>query len=229
MDGTPEMHEFVMSIAEEWSIATRRSVEFAFGEFPEAEIRISFSTEYLWSYVGTDALFVPRDKATLCLGAVATATDYRNLRAAILHEFGHALGLIHTPRYMTSHRHTGEPAHLGKGFNGYFMAALKGHFRNEIEANNVRDLVMAQSFRCTSDDFTIGGGCVMEDNVPSGYASNRWGEDTSVYRPWETEIPEKEKEFVRTFFKHDTDYNPFGLLKSKPESPVCANEKIQSS
>jgi hypothetical protein len=229
MDGTPEIQEAVSSITEEWGIASARFIHFAFGDFPEAEIRISFSTKYLWSYVGTDALFVPPDKPTLCLGAIATVPEYTTIRAAVLHEFGHALGLIHTPRYLTSHAQTGEHERLGKGFNDYFAAALTGHFRNGIHANNVRDLVMKQSFRSTRVDLTQGGNSIMRHDVPSGYTFDRIGDDTSVYGGV-SRISEKDAELLLEQYKWDLHKNnPFNLRTSKPEMPVGPNGEIRSS
>lgn len=40
-----------------------------------------------WSYIGTDALHLPKESASMNLGFVDAAT--------VMHEFGHALGLIH--------------------------------------------------------------------------------------------------------------------------------------
>jgi hypothetical protein len=215
MDGTPDIQEAVSSLAEEWVSATSQSIHFAFGDFPEAEIRISFSTEYLWSYVGTDALFVPPDKPTLCLGAIAVETDYETIRKAVLHEFGHVLGLIHTPQYP----YAGEPAHLGKGFNDYFMAAVKGHFRSEIHQNNVRDLVRKQSFRVTRYDLVDDPQAIMRAHVPSGYASNRNGNDTFV-DVWlmSSTISQNEEKLLRARYLDGSLRSdiPFGLLTSEP-------------
>ena len=52
-----------------------------------ADVRISFkSNEGTWSYVGTDVLVVPQDQPTMNID--------RMDKAAILHHFGIALGLI---------------------------------------------------------------------------------------------------------------------------------------
>ena len=53
----------------------------------DAEIRVTFSqSEGSWSYIGTDALAVSQVSATVNISKIN--------RRTLLHEFGHALGLI---------------------------------------------------------------------------------------------------------------------------------------
>lgn len=53
-----------------------------------SDIRISFTPGLgSWSYVGTDALFIPKNQPTLNLGWDSKST--------IRHELGHAIGLLH--------------------------------------------------------------------------------------------------------------------------------------
>ena len=53
-----------------------------------SDIRIGFNNnDGAWSYVGTDCLGIPSTELTMNLGFID--------RATVLHEFGHALGLIH--------------------------------------------------------------------------------------------------------------------------------------
>lgn len=61
-----------------------------------AEIRISFKPdEGSWSYVGTDALGVPFDQPTLNYGLLTYVENEDEGMQSALHEFGHALGLVH--------------------------------------------------------------------------------------------------------------------------------------
>ena len=54
----------------------------------DSDIRIGYdSREGAWSYVGTDCAEIPLNELTMNLGFIDKAT--------VLHEFGHALGLIH--------------------------------------------------------------------------------------------------------------------------------------
>lgn len=60
-----------------------------------AEIRVTFLGEGAWSYIGADALAVPVDQPTMCLGWLRDETPRSEIRRTTLHETGHALGLIH--------------------------------------------------------------------------------------------------------------------------------------
>jgi len=64
-------------------------IEFKKVDSPNgSDIRIGFnSDDGAWSYIGTDCLDIPLREFTMNLGFIDTAT--------VLHEFGHALGLIH--------------------------------------------------------------------------------------------------------------------------------------
>lgn len=71
------------------------NLDFEFVE-DEAEIRISFEEEGSWSYIGTDCLNISdQNKPTMNFGWFDDNTpDYEFCRTT-LHEFGHAIGLIH--------------------------------------------------------------------------------------------------------------------------------------
>jgi len=85
LDGTAAKQSLVKRVVPEW--AKYANVSFAFVSGRSGDIRISFAQEGAWSYIGTDALGIPRNQPTMNFGFIDEAT--------ILHEFGHALGCIH--------------------------------------------------------------------------------------------------------------------------------------
>ena len=95
MDGVPEVRAKVARVAKQWS--QYANITFLFGDDPNAEIRISFKDSGSWSALGTDALveeMFPKNEQTMNFGWLTRASadhDY----GVVLHEFGHALGLIH--------------------------------------------------------------------------------------------------------------------------------------
>jgi hypothetical protein len=73
------------------------NVKFVFDNAPDAPIRISFTPGPSWSLVGTQALdsALHENEPTMNFGWLTPATLTDEVRRVVLHEFGHALGLIH--------------------------------------------------------------------------------------------------------------------------------------
>ena len=93
MDGDPAVQQKVEAVAHEWSQFA--NIKFVFGDDPDAEIRISFQFAGSWSYIGVDALLIPKDQPTMNYGWFTPHTSDLEYHRVVLHEFGHALGCIH--------------------------------------------------------------------------------------------------------------------------------------
>ena len=94
LDGSEVMRSRVRKYASEWS--TVANIQFLFVEKGESDLRVSFTHGLgTWSVIGTDASSVPQYKQTINFGWFRALTTEREYRATILHEFGHALGLLH--------------------------------------------------------------------------------------------------------------------------------------
>lgn len=61
----------------------------------QSKIRVGYDAPGSWSYIGTDALGVPTSQATINFGWLSESLPERDYKQVVLHEFGHALGLIH--------------------------------------------------------------------------------------------------------------------------------------
>jgi hypothetical protein len=95
LGGDPRLHSRVARLASQWMQYAQ--IRFVFDNAPDAQIRIAFERGASWSYLGTDALdptFGP-DDPTMNFGWFTPATANDELQRVVLHEFGHALGLIH--------------------------------------------------------------------------------------------------------------------------------------
>lgn len=85
LDGDPKAHEEVKAIASEWT--KYANIRFEFIRSGNADVRVRFNkSNGTWSHLGTDALAIPQDQATMNLGFLD--------RRSVLLEFGHVLGLI---------------------------------------------------------------------------------------------------------------------------------------
>lgn len=101
MEGEPALQRRVADIAQLWPDQTGADFSFEFwiddGNTPaDAEIRITFTPGIgSFAQLGKFALGVPRAERTMNLGWMTMELDEARAHAVVLHEFGHALGLVH--------------------------------------------------------------------------------------------------------------------------------------
>lgn len=93
LDGDPTLRRRVELHAQTWTTNANIALKFVDGRV--ADIRITFAGSGSWSWVGTDALDVPVEDATMNFGWLTHESSEAELRQVVLHEFGHALGAIH--------------------------------------------------------------------------------------------------------------------------------------
>lgn len=99
--GSPKLRATVAETASEWAPGT--SLVLNFGRAPEyrscsrgsSDIRIGFDKTGSWAYPGRLALNVDPTLPTMNLVLDDAVPDVATARRTILHEFGHALGLLH--------------------------------------------------------------------------------------------------------------------------------------
>lgn len=96
----PELEELrakVAAVAGEWTGLGMANLAFQFVTSPMAgEVRISFQRKGSWSYVGNSCLRIQnRYEPTMNFGTLTLLSREEEIRRVVLHEFGHALGMIH--------------------------------------------------------------------------------------------------------------------------------------
>lgn len=95
MDGTPAQQALVRKFAEGWIEPGLANLKFSWGPVNVADIRISFAYAGSWSVIGTSCKNVPKGQPTMNFGWLTDDVTDAEAQRVILHEFGHALGLIH--------------------------------------------------------------------------------------------------------------------------------------
>jgi Matrixin len=96
LDGHPIVQTKIEYYASLWS--QYANITFVFATDPDAEIRISFKGQGSWSAIGTDALvaeYYPYNSPTMNYGWLTPDSSEKDYSSVVLHEFGHALGMIH--------------------------------------------------------------------------------------------------------------------------------------
>jgi hypothetical protein len=96
LEGDEALRKRVRDVALRWVAPGMANLQLVFTDGPSADIRISFKEgDGSWSTVGTTCKQVPKSDATMNFGWIDANSDEEELRSVVLHEFGHALGLIH--------------------------------------------------------------------------------------------------------------------------------------
>lgn len=131
----------VLSIASEWS--NYCSIQFQLAnDMKEADLRISFDEKTgSWSYIGTDAKNVPRNEATMNFGWLNLDVDPKEYKRVVLHEFGHALGLIHEHQSPAIKFEWNKEYiyHVFRINYGWDKEKVNKNIINEFEATNIRN------------------------------------------------------------------------------------------
>lgn len=94
MDDPHGMKARVLQVANEWRTNGGGNVNFIESSVADADIRVSFRGSGYWSYLGTQARNFPKAEQTMNLQFWRTIPT-SEFRRVTLHEFGHALGLLH--------------------------------------------------------------------------------------------------------------------------------------
>ncbi|MCS7474884.1 M12 family metallopeptidase [Myroides odoratimimus] len=92
--GTPYVRSKVKQYAQEWS--NYANITFNFVETGTPQIRVTFTQGAgSYSYLGTQALSIPSNEETMNFGWFDDSTSDAEFSRTVIHEFGHALGMIH--------------------------------------------------------------------------------------------------------------------------------------
>jgi len=95
LSGSTTLQDRVVNAANMW--LQFANLAFDFRDTGSATIRIDFMEgKGSWSYIGTDALsFTDQATPTMNYGWLNDETPDEEVRRVVLHEFGHAIGMIH--------------------------------------------------------------------------------------------------------------------------------------
>lgn len=101
LEGDGKLRERVMAAARLWISEGGANVTLAFlthasADPKTADVRVAFAAgRGSWSMLGTECRGVARDKPTMNFGWIDGDSSDDDVISVVLHEFGHALGLIH--------------------------------------------------------------------------------------------------------------------------------------
>jgi len=96
LDGDPGVQDKVKKVAQRWTAPGMANLSLGFRDDNNTDIRISFQFSGSWSVIGTTCRTITdKTQPTMNFGWLTPASDDVEVRRVVLHEFGHAMGLIH--------------------------------------------------------------------------------------------------------------------------------------
>lgn len=146
-----------MKYARQWT--EHANISFEVVRTGDAEIRVTFSEQTVFSYVGTASRELSQEKATMSLRIRPNSLE-QNYARAVLHGFGHALGLKHVHQVTPS----GIPWNL-EALYSYYEKTLNWS-PGQVKLN-VLNLLAADSGISSPD-----GNSVMLYSIPKDLTSN---------------------------------------------------------
>jgi serralysin len=185
LDDDGKIADEVIKVASEWTPYCGIKIKKTFNRV-DSDIRISFRTDGWWSYIGSYALQIPKNDATLSLDSLFLYGHENRIRNVILHEFGHALGLIH------EHQHPGMsiPWIKSKLFDYYkenYGVDSSWVIKEVIDKYN-----SATGIYCTPDPLSI-----MIYAIPPGVT-----EDDKFVIDWPAYLSKLDKDNIKKIYTH---------------------------
>lgn len=182
LGGSKFLRDQVRHYAQFWS--NYGNIQFVFVESAPSDIRVSFNPNGTsWSYIGNGAKNVDESDPTMNFGWFDENTAEVKFRRTILHEFGHALGLIH--------EHQSPAAGISWNKQAVYQY-YKEHFewnKNVVNDNIIQKYAERRTQRTTYDPNSI-----MNYPIPKKFTTD----GTSI--EWNTNLSKMDKAFVKEMY-----------------------------
>jgi hypothetical protein len=195
LDGNPAVIAKVKQDAEMWE--QYANIDFVFVTTGEAEIRVSFKYPGSWSLVGKKSQIYSSDGekgyttgtgASMNFGWLTPASDDAEIRRVTLHEFGHALGLLH------------EHQNANRTFE-WNVPVVLNHFMNELgwSRAKVEEQVFNRYGKTTEySNRTYDPLSIMHYEIPAAYTMNGQAVGSN------TDLSPGDKAIIREMYPADT-------------------------
>jgi hypothetical protein len=110
LDGNSEVQQKVREAALGWTGPGMANLTFDFRKDTNTLVRISFKYSGSWSVIGTTCKRITdKSQPTMNFGWLKRTSTDEEIQRVVLHEFGHALGLIHEHQNPGDHIHWNRP------------------------------------------------------------------------------------------------------------------------
>ena len=180
LDGTDEQKTLVRRFASEW-VEGLANLKLSFLNPPNTDIRISFQYEGSWSVIGTTCRNVPKPEPTMNFGWLEPGISDSEARQVILHEFGHALGLIHEHQNPNQAIDWNKPAVIAD------LSGPPNNWDQETIQHNMFDVYPPNEVAATKLDSTS----IMMYRIPKAWTNDGTSSE------FNDKLSETDKKFIR--------------------------------
>lgn len=183
LDGDPALQAKVRSAAKRWTAQGLANLTLDFVPDPRtALIRIAFTPgDGSWSYIGTDCIGIPHPEPTMNYGWLTPQSSDTEIDEVVLHEFGHALGLIHEHQNPNGAIQWNKPAvsaDLSGPPNNWDPATIQ---HNIFDKYNVADVTATKVDKLSIMMYPIPAAWTL-DGFSSGFNTDLSADDKSLIR-----------------------------------------------
>ncbi|GEM_PF-1822301 len=171
LNGSSYLQDKVKKYATEWTVYGNIKFQFVASN-QNADIKVAFKWNGdagSWSYVGTYCKNIPQNKPSMNFGWFTNSTAENEFSRTILHEFGHALGLIH------EHQHPTNGISWNKSVVYNYYKTSQGWSQADVDHNIFRKYSTTETNYSSYDRYSI-----MHYDIPKAHTTN--GYSVSVNR-----------------------------------------------
>lgn len=205
LDGTSTIQGRVREMAMEWT--RYANLDFAFGNDPDAEIRISFAAgPGSWSFIGTDNLSISKNQPTMNFGWLKANTSDDEYSRVVKHEFGHAIGMIH------EHQHPQANIPWDKqAVYDYYMSS-QNWTKAEVDTNLFQRYTTTETQFSQYDPLSIMHYPVDEALTIGSYSIG-----------WNTQLSTTDKTFIATVYPGHAEETPLAIGAAPVKASIGAH------
>lgn len=184
LGGEEYIQSQIKQIVKEWE--EYANIHFDFVSSGSSDIRIAFRQGYgSHSVIGTRALDVPQNLETMNFGWFNLNTPYEEIRRTTLHEFGHALGLLH------EHQNPETPIEWNSPKIYAYFFQTQGWTKEEVDHNILNRYKVGQTNYVEFDPYSI-----MIYPIPAEFTLNNYSVGLN------TELSQKDKKLIGELYPY---------------------------